>query len=359
VPRTFDTTTSFPERAKCETVEFIEFSVDDAGGDQLSALLLSLGFRKTGRHKSKAVTRYSQGDINIVLNAEKEGFANAYNTVHGTAVCAIGLRVDDAANAMARSQAFQVQTYSQDVAPGELELPAIRGVGGSLIYFIEPKGELGRVWEIEFDPVAEPDERPDTGLTTIDHISQSMLYEEMLSWILFYRSIFDFEKLPQVDVFDPGGLVHSQVMQSTNGAVRIPLNAPHQGHSLTARFLADYMDAGVQHIAFASDDIFKTAEALRKGGMTLLSIPDNYYDDLEARFDLSTELLERLRANQVLYDRDATGEYFQIYTANIAGWLFLEIVERRNYRGFGAGNAPIRLAAQTRSAQRRDMPRIR
>ncbi|MGI9521970.1 MAG: bifunctional sugar phosphate isomerase/epimerase/4-hydroxyphenylpyruvate dioxygenase family protein [Hyphomicrobiaceae bacterium] len=348
-----------PPPATTERVEFIEFCVDEASEAELAGLLTRLGFEAVGRHKSKEVTRYNQGDINIVLNADKDGFAHAYSAVHGTAVCAIGLRVEDAANAVERAARLGAQTYRQAVGPGELELPAIRGVGGSLIYFIDQKGALGQVWDIEFRSVDAPSSRKDAvGLKSVDHISQSMLYEEMLSWILFYRSIFDLEKRPQVDVMDPGGLVHSQAMQSANGEVRIALNAPHHGHSLTARFLSDYMDAGVQHIAFATGDIFATAEALKAGGLAMLSIPDNYYDDLEARFDLSDALMRQLREHQVLYDRDSTGEYFQIYTENFAGWLFFEIVERRNYAGFGATNAPIRLAAQTRSAPRRDMPRL-
>ncbi len=349
----------FPPRARCDGIEFIEFAVDDAGEAELAGVLECLGFARAGRHKSKAVTRFCQGDINIVLNADKEGFAHSYNTVHGTAVCAIGLRVDDAANAMARANAFQAQTFFQPVGPGELELPAIRGVGGSLIYFMDRKSDLARVWDIEFEAQADASAVGGAGLSTVDHIAQSMPYEEMLRWLLFYRSILDVEKLAPVDVVDPGGLVRSQVLQSPNGRLRLPLNAPHQGQSLTARFLADYMDAGVQHIAFATDDIFAASSALRANGMTMLRIPDNYYDDLDARFDLSGDLLDRLRAGQILYDRDADGEYFQIYTGNIAGWLFFEVVQRRDYSGFGASNAPIRLAAQTRAAPRRDMPRVR
>jgi 3-dehydroshikimate dehydratase len=348
----------FPPRAKCRRVEFVEFSVDDAGEAQLDDLLTCLGFRKAGRHRTKAVTRYTQGDINIVVNAETAGFAHSYSSVHGTAVCAIGLRVDDAADAMARARAFQAQTFHQPVGPGELELPAIRGVGGSLIYFIEPKGVLGRVWDTEFEPLSAADNQSDAGLLGFDHVSQSMLYEEMLSWVLFYTSILELEKLPHVDVIDPGGLVHSQVVQSADGSVRLPLNAPHHGRSLTARFLSDYLDAGVQHIAFSTDDIFASAQKFRDNGMAMLDIPDNYYDDLDARFDLPPDQLDKLRRNQVLYDRDATGEYFQIYTRNFAGWLFFEVVERRDYQGFGAVNAPIRLAAQTRIAPKKTMPRI-
>jgi 4-hydroxyphenylpyruvate dioxygenase len=172
----------------------------------LADLLSALGFVRTGLHRSKAVTRYSQGGINIVVNSDKEGFAHAYGLVHGTSVCALGLRVSDAQQVMARAEALLAQSFRQAVGPGEIELPAIRGVGGSLIYFIEPKGDLGRVWEIEFEPV-EGTERSTAGVgpTVIDHISQTMQYEEMLSWLLFYTSILRLEKTPQVDVTDPGG----------------------------------------------------------------------------------------------------------------------------------------------------------
>jgi len=349
---------ALPPRAECLGVEFIEFAVDERGASELADLLSALGFVKTGVHRSKAVTRYTQGGINLVVNSDKEGFAHAYNIVHGTSVCAIGLRVDDVGQAMARAEALLAQTFRQAVGAGELELPAIRGVGGSLIYFIEPKGDLGRVWEIEFEPV-EATERSTAGagLSVIDHISQTMQYEEMLSWLLFYTSIPDLEKTPQVDVTDPGGLVHSQVVQSPEGGVRIALNGPHQGQSLTSRFLAAFLGAGVQHVAFETKGIFATVERIRSNGLKLLAMPGNYYDDLEARLSLDADLLDRLRENDVLYDRDEMGEYLQAYTESFAEGLFFEIVERRGYRGFGAVNAPIRMAAQTRSIRQKELAR--
>jgi len=343
--------TQLPSRATCLGVEFIEFTADDQSANYLADMFAALGFEKTGKHHSKAVTRYSQGGINLVINNDKEGFAHAYNIMHGTSVCAIGLRVDDAARAMARAEKLLAQTFHAAVRPGELELPAIRGVGGSLIYFIEPKGDLGRVWEIEFEPVKGT---KDTGaaqrLNVIDHISQSMHYDEMLSWLLFYTSILDMEKTPQVDIADPGGLVHSQVVQSPGSGTRVALNGPHQGRSLTSRFLKDFFGAGVQHIAFGTDDIFSAVESAKANGLNFLSIPENYYDDLEARLNLDAGLLEKLRQSDILYDRDDSGDYLQAYTGSFAEGLFFEIVERRGYEGFGAVNASIRIAAQARTA---------
>lgn len=192
------------------------------------------------------------------------------------------------------------------------------------------------------------------GLTIVDHISQTMQCGEMLSWLLFYTSILHLEKTPQVDVADPGGLVHSQVVQSPEGGVCIALNGPGHGRSPTSRFLATFFGAGVQHVAFETTDIFATVGRLRSNGLKPLAMPGNYYDDLEARLGLGAELLNRLRASDVLYERDESGEYLQAYTESFAECLFFEIVERRGYRGFGAVNALIRIAAQTRSAAQND-----
>ena len=179
-----------------------------------------------------------------------------------------------------------------------------------------------------------------------------MQYEEMLSWLLFYNSLLDVTKTPQLDVIDPGGIVRSQVVQTTNGALRIVLNASQSQQTLASRFLTHYFGSGVQHIAFATGDIVKTVKQLRANGVKLLSIPENYYDDLEARLDLPAERLDVLRSNHILYDRDEAGEYLQAYTRSFEDLFFFEIVERRAYKGFGAVNASIRLAAQARELNR-------
>ena len=293
--------------------------------------------------------RWNQGGINIVVNSEKEGFAHSLNITHGTSVCAIALKVDDAGAALDRAERLLDQPFRQAVGPGELEIPCVRGLGGSLIYFVDAKHGLDRLWDVDF---ARADAAPaaDAGLVAVDHISQSMQYEEMLTWLLFYTSLFDLAKTPQQDVIDPGGLVKSQVVESADGALRIALNASQSSRTLSSRFLSEAFGSGVQHIAFATDDILATARRLAENGVKLLPIPANYYDDLDAKIDLGPARIEALRRHGILYDRDGGAEYLQAYTRTFEDRFFFEIVERRGYRGFGAANAPIRLAAQSRLA---------
>jgi 4-hydroxyphenylpyruvate dioxygenase len=295
------------------------------------------------------VTRWRQGDINIVVNTEKEGFAHSYNITHGTAVCAIGLRVDDAAAALDRAQMLFDMPFRQAVGPGELEIPAVRGLGGSLVYFIDSKTDLGRVWDIEFKPVSDGATR-EAGLRRVDHLSQSMMYDEMLSWLLFYTSLLEVDKVPEQEVLDPGGLVKSQVVHSKDGLLRIVLNASQSSRTQSSRFLSEAFGSGVQHIALATADIVATANQFRANGVDLLPVPENYYDDLEAKTDLDAATIDTLRVNGIFYDRDGDSEYFQIYTRTVEDRFFFEIVERRGYEGYGAVNAPVRLASQARLA---------
>jgi 4-hydroxyphenylpyruvate dioxygenase len=347
-----------PARATCEGTEFIEFTMDETSARDFETLLRGLGFARTGEHKSKEVTRWQQGGINLVVNTEKEGFAHAYNITHGTSVCAIGLCVGDAAATMERARLLLDTPFRQAVGPGELEVPAVRGLGGSLIYFIDPKSDLGRVWDIEFAPTGEKPDACSAGLTAVDHISQSMHYEEVLTWLLFYTSLLDLYKTSEQDVLDPGGLVKSQVVQDAAGKLRIVLNASQSSRTQSSRFLSEAFGSGVQHIALETNDILATVRTLVANGVALLPIPENYYDDIEAKFDIADARLRELKTHNVLYDREGDGEYLQVYTRTFNERFFFEIVERKNgYKGFGAANASIRLAAQTRLSRRLDMPR--
>jgi 3-dehydroshikimate dehydratase len=348
---------NLPPRAHCRGIDFVEFAMDETAAAGFERALGALGFAKAGVHKSKAVTRWCQGGINLVVNCEKEGFAHSFNITHGSAVCAMALKVDDAAAALGRAGQLLDQPFRQLVRPGEIYIPAVRGLGGSLVYFTDDKTDLGRHWEIDFDAPPRSGDKTGAGLTAFDHVAQSMHYEEMLTWLLFYTSLLDVRKTPVQDVLDPGGVVHSQVVETGDGALRLVLNASQSQHTLASRFLSDQFGSGVQHIAFATDDIFTTVERLRDTGVELLPIPENYYDDLDARIDLAPGALDRLRANNVLYDRQGAGEYFQAYTKDFDGGFFFEIVQRRGYAGFGAANAPIRLAAQTRLARHPAIPR--
>jgi 4-hydroxyphenylpyruvate dioxygenase len=171
----------------------------------------------------------------------------------------------------------------------------------------------------------------------------------MLTWVLFYTSIFATRKTPMVDIVDPAGLVRSQVIENESGSLRITLNGAENRRTLAGHFIAESFGSAVQHLAFATDDIFRTVTAMKANGFRPLAISPNYYDDIEARFGLDPDLLDRLRAESILYDRDGEGEYFQIYSPNYGDGFFFEIVERRRYGGYGAPNAPVRIAAQKRS----------
>src|SRR5262249_17922570 len=180
-----------------------------------------LGFSLSARHRNKDVLLYRQGGINIVINTEKEGLAHSSWLVHGTSAYALGLKVEDAAATVARARALGAETFEQRHGPGELAIPAIRGIGGGVIYFVDRRSGLSRVWKIEFDPIDEATPAVEAGLVAVDHVAQTMNYGEMLTWVLFYTSIFRARKLPMVDVVDPGGLVRSQVVEGEGGGLRL------------------------------------------------------------------------------------------------------------------------------------------
>lgn len=348
-----------PPRAQVLGVEFIEFALDEDTAAELSGLFLALGFRQTGLHVSKSVARWSQGDINLLLNTETDGFAQSHAIMHGPGVCAIALRVDDVGQAMARASGLRIPSFEQPAGPGELHIPAIRGVGGSLIYFTQPEGDLGHIWEKDFAPVANGNAAPAAALLqSVDHISQSMDYEEMLSWLLFYSSLFQLDRIQQLAIADPGGLVESRPLVASDGGLRFVLNGSQATRTLSSRFVSEHFGSGVQHIAFAAPDIFAAVAAMRAAGLSFLDIPANYYEDLEARHGLEPAFIDALREHHILYDRDGEAEFLQVYTHVFAQRFFFEIVERRRgYAGFGAVNAPVRLAAQAREARPVTMPR--
>lgn len=347
-----------PDRIAVDGVEFVEFAADEEEAREIGGLLRTLGFTRALRHVSKDVDLWRQGTINIVINTERDGFAHASHVVHGMNVCDIGLKVEDAVATVERAKALNAEPFDQPVGPGELKIPAIRGLGGGLIHFIDEHSDLGRVWEIEFRPVSDRQAASSVGLTRIDHVAQTMNYEEMLTSLLFYTSIFKTAKTPMVDVVDPAGLVRSQAIENEAGTLRITLNGAENRRTLAGHFIAERFGSAVQHLAFATDDIFATAAALAGNGFEPLEISANYYDDLAARFDLEQDFVDRLEAASILYDRDEHGEYFQLYSPGFGEGFFFEIVERRGgYSGYGAANAQFRIAAQKRRMRPKGMPR--
>jgi len=336
-----------PAKPKVDGVAFIEFAVGGGAEATLSAQLSALGFRRWGRHRSKAVSLWRQGQMMIAMNAEKEAFAHSFYLVHGPSVCALGLKVDDTARFLARAEAFGCAKFEGRTGAEDRPMPAIRRPDGSLLYIVPP----------DFDPSAEFIEEPPGDqdldvLTRVDHVGEAVSARQMDSWLLFYRAVIGLEPAESWDLPDPYGLVRSRAMSDAARTVRFPLSFSDSARTSVARSLTTFVGAGVNQIAFATDDIFAAAQALAANGVKFLAIPGNYYDDLAARFQLTDALVDQLSRHGILYDRDERGgEFLHVYTELFDGRFFFEIVQRKGgYDQYGAPNAAVRMAAQTRAA---------
>jgi len=264
------------------------------------------------------VNEFGQGDIKLVINSEPDGFAYNYNAMHGTSVAAVAFSVSDIDQALKRAEYYHCKSFQQEHLPNEAELPAIQTLEGSLIYFV-----------------------------TKDQ-AQVTAFGRQSSWLLFYRSVFGFEAAQQLDLVDPSGLIRSQVVESTEKHIRIVLNGSQSQTTITGKFLSEFIGGGVQHIAFETDDLIGLLEQMPE--LDILPIPENYYDDLEARFGLEPTFLASLKTqnHNILYDQTKDGFFLQAYTKSFANRFFFEIIQRQNYEQFAVQNAPIRLAAQQR-----------
>lgn len=341
-----------PALPALDGLSFVEFAV---GGETVGALggwLETMGFARAAHHRSKAVSLYRQGGINLVLNAEPDSFAEAYFLMHGPSICALGLRTPDDLQALSRAEAFGCARFEGRVGPNERTVPAVRALDGSLIYFVaETEPGAGPLQtDFIFEDRAEPGAT--VGLEAVDHIAQALPAGQLDGWVLFYRSVLGLQPDDVWVLPDPHGLMRSRALASPNRAVRLSVNISRHRDTVTARSVSAFAGAGIHHIAFRTADIFAAAAACRANGVKLLSVPANYYDDLATRFDLAPDLVTRLERNSILYDRSGSGEYFQLYTQPFENRFFFEVVQRvGGYDQYGATNAPIRMAAQTKQAR--------
>ena len=338
--------TTLPAPPRFDGVEFLEFAVDEQAGRELGETLRALGFRHAGHHRSKAVELFRRGRANLILNAEQDSAAAEHFQLHGPSVCAMALRVDDAARAMARAGVLLCPEWHEQIGPGERSIPAVRAPDGTLIYLVGPDPSGRSIYDDDFTlfQTATPD-----GDLRVDHVAQALPHGRMDGFVLFYRAIFGLQPQQLWELPDPYGLIQSRAMVSDDGNVRLPLNISESRETATGRFISAYAGAGVHHIAFVTDDIIATVQQLASLGARMLPIPANYYDDLAARHGLVDARLAELSALNLLYDRDDNGEFLHAYTETFHDRFFFEIVQRRGYQGFGAVNASVRMAAQAAS----------
>ncbi|MGJ7532156.1 MULTISPECIES: bifunctional sugar phosphate isomerase/epimerase/4-hydroxyphenylpyruvate dioxygenase family protein [unclassified Variovorax] len=328
-------------------LSFIEFAADEASAVTLATLVKQLGFRRIGKHRSKAVTLYRQGEINLIVNAQPDSFARQRFEAHGTSVCALGVRCDDPIAAVGRATAMRSQRHDSPVGPNELRVPAIVAPGGNLIHFVpEALGDNG-LYEADFILEDDGTGANDAGLQRIDHVALGLAVDQLDTWVLFTRAVLGLEPGESLELADPFGLIRSRGVANADRSLRLVLNVSLSQRTRTARTLSVTGGGAVHHIALSCTDIFDTAARLRANGTRFVPISDNYYDDLATRIDIAPELLARMREAGVLFDRSPAGDYLHIYTESFEGGLFFEVAQRvGNYDAYGALNAPARMASQ-------------
>ncbi|GBQ97013.1 4-hydroxyphenylpyruvate dioxygenase [Gluconacetobacter liquefaciens] len=342
---------TLPARSPAE-LTFVEFSAAQDAEGVIAGMLQAIGLRKVGRHRHRAVDLWQGGaNTHVVVNRESHSLAGSFGLMHGQGICAIGVRVPNRVDAARRAQALGMSII-EDPADNlsQHAIPAARAVGGSLVYFLDDEA-LDGLWQREFE-MAHPDGVA-KGDLHFDHLAAIVRYDEFLSWVLYWSSLFDLHACQEVDLIDPGGVVQSQALENKDGFLRLTLNGALGARTLASRFERHFLGSGYQHLALRTDDIFACAIRMKRAGLPILAIARNYYDDLQARFDLDGAFVARLAASNILYDRDAGGgEFFQIFSRAIDRAFFFEIVQRKNsYNQYGAANTQVRLTAQRRAGQ--------
>jgi 4-hydroxyphenylpyruvate dioxygenase len=335
--------------------EFIEYTAPDPKA--LGALFEQMGFRAIAKHRQKDVTLYRQGDINFLVNAEKDSFAQRFAKQHGPSICAIAFRVDNAAAAYQRALSLGAWGFDSKSGPMELNIPAIKGIGDSLIYFVDrwrgkngaKEGLIGNIsiYDVDFEPIADKSGEPahqnptGVGLSYIDHLTHNVHRGRMTEWAEFYTRLFNFQEIRYFDIEGKLTGLKSKAMTSPCGKIRIPINESSDDKSQIAEYLEQYHGEGIQHIALGSADIYNTVRMLRSRKVDFMETPDTYYEGIDARVPEHGEDLDQLAKNRILIDGAPTkdgGRLLQIFTKTVIGPIFFEIIQRKGDEGFGEGN---------------------
>jgi 4-hydroxyphenylpyruvate dioxygenase len=330
--------------------EFIEYAAPDPVA--MGQLFERMGFKAIAKHRHKDVTLYRQGEINFILNAEPDSFAQRFARLHGPSICAIAFRVQDAKAAYERAISLGAWGYANQAGPGELNIPAIKGIGDSLIYFVDKwrgkngakDGDIGNIgfYDVDFEPLPGAELHPvGHGLTYIDHLTHNVYRGRMQEWAEFYERIFNFREIRYFDIEGRQTGLLSRAMTAPDDKIRIPLNESQDEYSQIAEFLKEYRGEGIQHLAFATDDILTTVDKLKANGIRFQDSPDTYYDMIDRRIPGHGHDIEELRKRRILIDGSPeTGEGLlrQIFTENLIGPIFFEVIQRKGNEGFGEGN---------------------
>ena len=329
--------------------EFIEYAATEP--EKLGRLFEQMGFVAVARHRRKQVTLYRQGEVNFIVNAEPDSFAQRFARQHGPSICAIAIRVNDAAAAYKRALELGAWGFDTASGPGELNIPAIKGIGDSLIYLVDRwrgKGGTQRdaigdisIYDVDFEPIEGAEATPaGEGLTYIDHLTHNVHRGRMAEWAEFYERLFNFREIRFFDIEGQVTGVRSKAMTSPCGKIRIPINEEgNEAQGQIQEYLDSYRGEGIQHIALGTSDIYRTVAALRERQVEFLDTPDTYYELVDTRLPGHGEPVAQMKQNQILLDGSPSGGLLlQIFTQTMIGPIFFEIIQRKGDDGFGEGN---------------------
>ena len=317
--------------------EFVEYAAPDP--ELLRRLFVSMGLPAVAHHRSKNVTLHRQGDVNFIINAEQDSFAQKFARAHGPCACAMAFRVANAAQAYARALQLGAKPGPITAGPMELNIPCIEGIGGSLIYLVDRYGEH-TIYDVDFVPTTAAAAGVElSGLTRIDHLTHNVRRGNMNTWAGFYEKLFNFREIRYFAIEGKETGLFSRALTSPCGKIRIPINESQDDKSQIEEYLNEYRGEGIQHIALGTDDIYKTVDVLRGRGVEFQDTPDTYYEGIEARVSGHGETVGELERRRILIDGSAgSGILLQIFTKNAIGPIFFEIIQRKGNDGFGEGN---------------------
>ncbi len=320
--------------------EFVEYAAPDPAA--LKALFEQMGFTAVARHRSKRVTLFRQGDINFIINEEPDSFAQSFARIHGPCICAMAFRVRDAAFAYKRAIELGAWGVANNVGPMELNIPAIKGIGDSLIYLVDRYGDKGTIYDVDFQPIPGVDQNPKgVGLSYLDHLTHNVHRGRMKEWADFYERLFNFREIKYFDIEGKLTGLKSKAMTSPCGKIRIPINESSDDKSQIAEYLDAYSGEGIQHVALGADDIYQAVEGMMARGVPFQDTIDTYFDLIDKRLPGHGEDVERLRKLRILIDGAPTegqGLLLQIFTNTVIGPIFFEMIQRKGNDGFGEGN---------------------
>lgn len=334
-------------------IEFVEFA--SPRPEELHRLFLEFGFSRTRRLHGRKVDYYTQNDIHFLLNDEPDSFARKFSQAHGPCIASMGWRVKDAKKALALALergANVCEKVDLETRSGQ-RIPAIYGIGESLIYFIDDHENPARYEELGFEPLFKPDLVEQKGFVSIDHLTNNVHKGTMKKWAEFYKQIFGFTEVRYFDIKGAKTGLQSYALRSPCGKFCIPINEANEAKSQINEYLDEYKGPGIQHLAFLTNDMIRSLKGLSGTSIQTLDIDDEYYATIFDRVPGVTEDRKTLRDMQVLIDGDEQGYLLQIFTKNLIGPIFIEIIQRKNHLSFGEGN----FGALFRSIERDQMKR--